>query len=96
VGMAGQAGAPQQASHEDQKQSSGSPLSNGIGGLFGKKKKKDDAAQQDDKSGSAPAGTPGSLMDTTTEVTSVSTNAVDASVFQIPAGYKLVETKNVQ
>jgi hypothetical protein len=97
VGMAGQPGAPQQTSRDDQKQSSGNPLSNGIGGLFGKKKKKDDAAQQDDKSGSsAPSGTPGSLMDTTTEVTSVSTTAVDAGLFQIPAGYKQVETKNVQ
>jgi hypothetical protein len=97
VGMAGQPGAPQQTSRDDQKQSSGNPLSNGIGGLFGKKKKKDDAAQQDDKSGSsASSGTPGSLMDTTTEVTSVSTTAVDAGLFQIPAGYKQVETKNVQ
>ena len=94
VGTAGQAGAPQQTSHDDQKQSSGNPISNGIGGLFGKKKKKDDAAQQDDKSGSTPAGTPGSLMDTTTEVTSVSTNAVDATLFQVPAGYKQVETKS--
>jgi hypothetical protein len=96
VGMAGQAGAAQQSSRDNQKQSSGNPLSNGIGGLFGKKKKKDDAAQQDDKSGSMPSGTPGSMMDTTMEVTSVSTTAVDASLFQIPAGYKQVETKNVQ
>ena len=42
VGMAGQPGAPQQASHDDQK-SSGNPISS-IGGIFGKKKKKDDAA----------------------------------------------------
>jgi hypothetical protein len=97
VGMAGQPGAQPQTSRDDQKQSSGNPLSNGIGGLFGKKKKKDDAAQQDDKSGSsAPSGTPGSLMDTTTEVTSVSTTAVDASLFQVPAGYKLVDAKNAQ
>jgi hypothetical protein len=96
VGMAGQPGAPQQTSPDEQKQSGGNPLSNGIGGLFGKKKKKDDAAQQGDKSGSTPSGTPGSLMDSATEVTSVSTNAVDASLFQIPAGYKQVETKSAQ
>jgi hypothetical protein len=97
VGMAGQPGAQPQTSRDDQKQSSGNPLSNGIGGLFGKKKKKDDAAQQDDKSGSsAPSSPAGSLMDTTTEVTSVSTTAVDASLFETPAGYKLVETKNPQ
>jgi hypothetical protein len=94
VGMAGQPGEPQQASHENQK-SSGNPITGGIGGLFGKKKKKDDAAQ-DDKSDSKPSGTPGSLMDTSTEVTSVSTNTVDASLFQVPEGYKQVEAKNVQ
>lgn len=91
VGMAGQPGAQQQPSHDDQK-SSANPMSS-IGGLFGKKKKKDDAAQ-DDKS--TPSGTPGSLMDTSTEVTSVSTSAVDASLFKVPDGYKQVEAKNVQ
>ncbi|MCU1332209.1 MAG: hypothetical protein JWM08_1201 [Candidatus Angelobacter sp.] len=96
VGMSGQPGAPQQTSRDEQKQSGGNPLSNGIGGLFGKKKKKDDASPQGDKSGSTPSGTPGSLMDSATEVTSVSTNAVDPSLFQIPAGYKQVETKSAQ
>jgi hypothetical protein len=99
VGMAGQAGAQPQASQNDQKESSGNPITHGIGGLFGKKKKKDDAAQSDDKSGSSnsnPAGTPGSLMDMTTEVTSVSTNAVDAGLFKVPDGYKEVQAKNVQ
>ncbi|HEV2991859.1 MAG TPA: hypothetical protein VG759_25710 [Candidatus Angelobacter sp.] len=100
VGMAGQpgqAGAPQ-ASNDDQKQSSGNPLTKGIGGLFGKKKNKDDAAQ-DDKSGSsksAPSGTPGSLMDTTVEVTSISNNSVDASLFTVPEGYKHIEAKGAK
>ena len=94
VGMAGQPGAPQQASHDDQK-SSGNPITGGIGGLFGKKKKKDEAAQ-DDKSDSKPGGTPGSLMDTSTEVTSVSISAVDANLFKVPDGYKQVEAKNTQ
>jgi len=93
VGMAGQPGAPQQASHDDQK-SSGNPISS-IGGIFGRKKKKDDAAQ-DDKSDSKPSGAAGSLMDTSTEVTSVSTSAVDANLFKVPDGYKQVEAKNVQ
>jgi hypothetical protein len=94
VGMAGDPGAPQQASHDDQK-SSGNPITSGIGGLFGKKKKKDDAAQND-SSNSKPAGAPGSLMDTSTEVTSISTSAVDAGLFKVPDGYKQVETKNMQ
>jgi hypothetical protein len=94
VGMAGQpgqTGAPQ-ASNDDQK--SGNPLTKGIGGLFGKKKKKDDA--QDANSGSsnsAPTGTPGSLMDTTVEVTSISNNSVDAGLFKVPEGYKQIEAK---
>jgi hypothetical protein len=96
VGMAGQPGAPQQASHDDQKESTGNPITHGIGGIFGKKKKKDDAAQ-DDKSGSpTPSGTAGSLMDTTTEVTSVSTSAVDAGLFKIPDGYKQIQAKGAQ
>src|ERR1043165_3263480 len=90
VGMAGQPGAPQ-AQQSDQKESSGNPLTHGIGGIFGEKKKKDDAAQ-DDKSTPA-ASTPGSLMDTTTEVTSISTSAVDAGLFKVPEGYKQVEAK---
>jgi hypothetical protein len=99
VGMAGQPGAQPQASQNDQKQSSGNPITSGIGGLFGKKKKKDDAAQQDDKSGSsnsAPSGAAGSMMDTTTEVTSVSTSAVDASLFNIPEGYKQIQAKSAR
>jgi hypothetical protein len=100
VGMAGQAGAPQSSSQSsDDKKSSGNPITSGIGGIFGRKKKKDDSAQQDSSSGSsnaAPAGTPGSLMDTTIEVTSVSTNSVDASLFQVPQGFKQVSPKGAQ
>jgi hypothetical protein len=101
VGMAGQPGQTNtsQASSDD-KQSSSNPLSKGLGGIFGKKKKKDDAAQDDgsasNSSTSAPAGTPGSMMDTTTEVTSVSMATVDASLFQIPEGYKQIQTKGAQ
>ena len=94
VGMAGQPGAAPQTSRDEQK-SSGNPITGGIGGLFGKKKKKDDAAQ-DDSSGSKPTGTPGSLMDTSAEVTSISTSAVNADLFKVPDGYKQIETKGAQ
>jgi hypothetical protein len=104
VGMEGQGAPQQQASHDDQKSSSsnsssGNPITQGIGGIFGRKKKnKDDAAQQNDSSGkpgatasSSPNSAPGnSLLDTTIEVTSISTNPVDASLFEIPQGYKQV------
>jgi hypothetical protein len=100
AGQAGQTGTPQEASQADQKQASGNPITQGIGGIFGRKKKKDDTAQQDNanstSSNQAPSGTAGSLMDTTTEVTSVSTSAVDAGLFQVPEGYKQVQTKGVQ
>ncbi|HEX4605621.1 MAG TPA: hypothetical protein VH724_16585 [Candidatus Angelobacter sp.] len=100
VGMAGQPGqqGATQASNDDQKQSGGNPLTKGIGGLFGKKKKKDDGAQQDDKSSPnpAPSGTSGSLMDTTVEVTSVSTSTVDAGLFKVPDGYKQIQAKGGQ
>ena len=96
VGMAGQPGAPQQQTAHDDQKSSGNPITSGIGGIFGRKKKKDDAAQ-DDKSGSpAPSGAAGSLMDTTIEVTSISTSTVDAGLFKIPDGYKQIQAKGVQ
>lgn len=56
------------------------PISKGLGGMFGKKKKHDDADQ-------APAGVAGSLMDMQTDVTSISTDSLDTSLFQIPAGF---------
>lgn len=85
-------GAPQPAntspSTQDQPKSSGNPISKGLGGIFGRKGKDDSSQQQ---SSSANAG--GSLMDVTTEVTAVSNSALDASLFEIPAGFKQVENK---
>lgn len=62
-------------------QDSGNPIKS-LGGMFGKKKKHDDSEE------AAPAGVPGSLMDMETDVTSVSTKTVDASLFEIPQGFK--------
>jgi hypothetical protein len=96
VGMAGQ-GAPQQQASQDDQKSSGNPITHGIGGIFGKKKKKDDGAQDDSsKPAATPAGAANSLLDTTIEVTSVSTSGVDAALFEIPQGYKQVPAKGVQ
>ena len=96
VGMEGQGQQQQQAAHEDQKQS-GNPITHGIGGMFGRKKKKEDAAQDDSSAKSAGSTAPAnSLLDTTTEVTSVSTGTVDAGLFEIPQGYKQVQTKGAQ
>ena len=67
----------------------------GLGSLFGNKKKKQ---QQDDN---AKAGTPApppnpnpdpnALMEMTTQVSSFSDSLLDASVFEIPAGYAQVQ-----
>jgi hypothetical protein len=95
VGMAGQPGAPQ-ASQDQEKSSGGNPITHGIGGIFGKKKHKDDAQDDASKSASQSSSTAGSLMDTTVEVTSVSTNSVDAALFAIPQGYKQVPAKGIQ
>jgi hypothetical protein len=85
-------GAPQPAntnpSTQEQPKSSGNPISKGLGGLFGRKK--EDNSQ---KQASSPDSAGGSLMDMTTEVTSVSNTAIDASLFEIPAGFKQVENK---
>jgi len=85
-------GTPQPAntnpSTEEQPKSSGNPISKGLGGLFGRKK--DDNSQ---KQASSTNSAGGSFMDTTTEVTSVSNTAIDASLFEIPAGFKQVENK---
>jgi hypothetical protein len=58
----------------------------GLGGMFGHKKDK----QADANAGSSttnPASTPGSMMDTKTEVTSFSSDSLDSSLFGPPAGY---------
>ena len=68
---------------------SGNPLTKGLGGMFGRKKKKDDDSQ--------PAGdtttASGSLMDMTVEVTGTSAGKLDAGLFDVPADYKQVESK---
>jgi hypothetical protein len=93
----------QQPQAEPEKQSVGSALGKlgrfgGIGG-FGRKKKQDDqqAQAQPASADSAPPaqgqpqGAPGSLMELTTELTNFSAAPVDASKFEIPAGFKQVE-----
>ena len=70
----------------------------GLGG-FGKKKKADQPAasqpastdNSQPASTAAPAGTPGALMEMTIEVTSFSSNALDKSLFDVPAGYTQVQ-----
>jgi hypothetical protein len=73
-------------------------ITKGLGGLFGKKKEQQQQPQSGSGNASAssganapppPAPVAGSLMDMTVEVTSYSKDSLDASLFDVPAGYTL-------
>ncbi|HLJ87528.1 MAG TPA: hypothetical protein VKZ53_11950 [Candidatus Angelobacter sp.] len=72
-------------------------IAKGLGGMFGmgKKKKKDDSDQPDANAatGSSTSTASNSFMDMTIEVTSLSTSALESSLFEIPEGYKQVDAK---
>lgn len=84
---------PQQSSSDSTPTNPRDALAKGFGGLFKKKQ------QQNDSTANAagttapsnvpppPAPVPGSLMDITTQVTSYSKDSLDASLFDVPAGY---------
>jgi hypothetical protein len=85
IGM-GAAPSGSQPASDEAKSSSGNPLTKGLGGVFKKKKHEDEEP--------AAAGTPGSLVDMQTDVTSISTDTLDASLFQVPAGFTLVKKED--
>ena len=90
-GTTGQATAAANPSPEKKE---GNVISKGLGSMmggFGKKNKNDSA--QDSSASGQPSG---SLMDMTSEVTSVSTASIDATLFDIPADFKQVEAKKGQ
>lgn len=62
-------------------------ITKGIGGLFKKKQQQQQADSTSAAATSQPASPPGSMMDVTTEVTSYSKDSLDASLFDVPAGY---------
>jgi hypothetical protein len=67
-------------------------IAKGLGGLFGRKKKQDDAAAQNDPNAAPPPpSTPGSLIEMTVQVSTFSTDSLDSSLFEVPAGYNLVQ-----
>lgn len=89
-------GGPQCTSAQQSQASSGAAapslgdaLGGALGGMFGKKKKAAEPAVE-----ATPATMPGGLiplMTVSTELLSVNTGAIDASKFDIPAGYKLAK-----
>jgi hypothetical protein len=68
-----------------------SAVTKGLGNLFGKKKKDDAAAPDQSGQNAPPPSTPGSLIEMTVETTSISSDALDAALFEVPAGYALVQ-----
>ncbi len=70
----------------------------GFGGFGRKKKEPEQPAQSAPARGSeqSGAGAPGSLMEMTSELSGFSSAAVDASKFDVPAGYKQVESETIK
>jgi hypothetical protein len=104
AGQAGAAGTPAEGSAAPAQQQQSAPppsiggaLGGALGGRFGLGRKK--AAEQPavqanaPTSGGQPSGAPGSLLEMTTEMSSFSANAVDASLFEVPAGFKKVDSE---
>jgi hypothetical protein len=67
----------------------------GLGGL-GRRKKQEEPQQKQDQpqaASGAASGTPGALLEMTTESTNFSSGAIDASKLQVPAGFRQVESE---
>ncbi len=79
------------SSSTDTPTSASDAMVKGLGGLFGKKKKKEDAADQPNSQNPPPPSNPNALIEMTIEVTSFSNAALDANLFEIPAGYTRVQ-----
>ena len=89
---------PAQQQPQVERPSVGGALGGALGGRFGLGRKKA-AEKPAEQPANAPAaggqapGAPGSLLEMTTETSSFSSNAVDASLFAIPAGFKKVDSE---
>jgi hypothetical protein len=90
---------PQAQQQPAQPQSVGGALGSALGGRFGlgKKKPADQSASSDNPPASggqaSGSGAPGSLLEMTTEMSTFSSNAVDPSLFEVPAGFKKVDSE---
>jgi hypothetical protein len=84
----------QPAAQTSQREQQSEPTSVGgalgrLGGLGGLGRRKQEPAKQEQ---TAPASGPGTLLETTTETMNFSGGPVDASKFEVPAGFKLVQS----
>jgi hypothetical protein len=88
---------PSQREEQSQPTSIGGALGR-LGGLGGLGRRKQEPAKQEPAKQDQPAstGTPGVLLETTTETVNFSGAPVDASRFEVPAGFKLVQNELVK
>ena len=90
-------GEPRAAQPEGERPNMRDAVLGGLGGGFGLgRRKKQDNPPADQPKGGAPNPDAGLLMEMTTETTSVSAAAVDASRFALPTGYKQVDDPMVK
>ena len=84
---------PQPTQNASVPTSTSGAISQSLGGLFGglKKKKQDQQQQPAAQDTSATAGQPPALLEMTMEVTSFSSDSLDSSLFDVPAGYTQVQ-----
>jgi hypothetical protein len=89
----GQAAADAPAAKQQEKPSLGGALGGALGGKFGlgRKKEPKEAPQQDPAANSGGAQS-ASLLEMTTEYSGFSTGAADPSLFEVPAGFKKVDS----
>jgi hypothetical protein len=90
------AGAPAQQQSQTDNSTPTNPkdaIMKGLGGMFKKKQQQQqpDSSASASAAGAAPASPSNSMMDSTTQVTSYSSDPLDASLFEIPAGYTQVQ-----
>jgi hypothetical protein len=86
----GSAPPPDQQQQQPQQQPSvGGALGGALGGHFGLGRKKSADQQQQQQSGGSGSG---SLLEMTTELSGFSSDAVDPSLFAVPAGFKKVDS----
>jgi hypothetical protein len=92
----------QQETEEETPVTEKKDVKSALGGLFNKKAKdevkKKEAEKQKEKAAQEQAqmGQPKTVMEITSETQSIETSGIDASTFEIPAGYKKVEMKGME
>jgi hypothetical protein len=88
---------PPSSSNDSTPTSPSAAIAKGLGGLFKKKQQQqadssaNTSAASNPNNPPPPTAVPGSMMDMTIEVTSYSKDSLDASLFDVPAGYAQIQ-----